>query len=542
VGRLAGWMRGGLVCILILTLLPLPLAAPPRVLAANPVRWGYYVPTAASSLASLRAAVDAFTHISPTYFLLKEDGTITSTEQPAVTAMIRSRAVKVLPMIQNTGQYDRFRAMLDTPEKMQAVLDRVVAIALRPEYDGIHIDFEGIDGGDRALLTTFMARLYERVHPFGKLVTQAVGAKTTDTRTGWSGAYDYAALAQYNDLIIIMAYDYHYAGGDPGPIAPIDWVRRVGGYSASTIGLDKTVLGINLYGYRWIVNKSPRERAAGVSYEGAVQLIERHNGQRGYDQASESEWGRYQVGEEQHEIWFESARSLEPKLAVVTGQGLAGFAFWRLGHEDPALWQLLKGVSTPATAVAPIPTTPEQTYFIETRHTLRGGFYRYWRQNGGLARFGFPLTEEFEEADPATGTRRVVQYFERARFEYNASLAGTPFEVQLGHLGRWALERAPMLPPGPRPAPPGALVFPETGRSIQQGFRAYWEANGGLAQFGLPLTDEYVEIDPWTGLGQTVQYFERARFEYHPQLEPAGQAIQLTLLGRAMLREREWVR
>lgn len=54
-------------------------------------------------------------------------------------------------------------------------------------------------------------------------------------------------------------------------------------------------------------------------------------------------------------------------------------------------------------------------------------------------------------------------------------------------------------------------VFPETGHGIGGGFRWFWEHNGGLPIFGYPLTDELQED------GRTVQYFERAVFEYHPE-------------------------
>jgi spore germination protein YaaH len=507
------------------------------------VRWGYHVTYAPTSLATLRARIDEFTHISPWYFELNEDGTLKSTEQPATTALIRSRGVKVLPMVKNVGRYERFRAMLDTPEKLAAVVDTVADVAMRPEYDGIHIDFEAIGYSERGLLTEFMARLAGRLRPAGKLVSQAVGAQTRDVTSGWSAAYDYAELAKYNDLVVIMAYDWSFPGGEPGPVAPIDWVRRVAGFAAASFGLSTTVLGIPLYGYDWVTNRTPRGLASAVSYDGAVGLLTRYGGERGYDEARASEWGRYRVGDEEHEIWFESARSIEAKLEVVRGQGLAGFATWRLGHEDSGLWQLLREFDTPASPAPFVASTRDRLYFRETRHTLRGAFLTCWRANGGLARFGYPLTEEMNETNAEDGQVYTVQYFERARLEYHPELAGTPHEVLLGHLGRWSMLRNGVLPPPPQPPPPtDDLYFPETGLVVRQGFRAYWEANGGLAQFGLPLTEEFDEHNPEDGQTYTVQYFERARFEYHPEHGGTPYEVQLGHLGRQVLRERGWVR
>ncbi|NJL34728.1 MAG: hypothetical protein HC893_13845 [Chloroflexaceae bacterium] len=73
-------------------------------------------------------------------------------------------------------------------------------------------------------------------------------------------------------------------------------------------------------------------------------------------------------------------------------------------------------------------------YFSETKHSLCEPFLSYWNNNGGLARFGFPITEPFEET--ISGWTGRVQYFERRRMEHHTENRGTPYEVQLGLLGR----------------------------------------------------------------------------------------------------------
>jgi spore germination protein YaaH len=530
----------GLLAVVLALMPPAPQVA----LAATTIRWGYYVTYADTSAASLRQRVDILTHVSPWYFRLNADGTLTSMEEPATTAFIRSRNVRVVPMIQNVARYDQFAQMLNTPEKMEAVVERIAQIGLRPEYAGVHIDFEGLGYAERPVLTEFMARLAARLRPANKLVTQAIAAKTGESAAGWAAAFDYPALAQHTDLVVIMAYDYHYATGSPGPVAPIDWVRRVARYAADTFGPQKTILGMPLYGYAWPLEKKEGDRAESVSYTGAIELLDRHDGQRGYDERQESEWGRLRRDDTDYEIWFESARSLRPKMEVMQDFRLAGFGVWRLGHEDPAFWDVVREYATPASPHPRVSDTRTRRYFPETRHTLEGKFLEYWTKNGGLARFGFPLTEPFEEVNAQDGQTYTVQYFERARFELHPELAGTPFEVLLGHTGRWALERSGSVPPAPvaHAALGEGLYFPETGRMLGGGFRSYWEQNGGLMQFGLPITDEFDERNPDDGQVYTVQYFERARFEYHPEHQGTPYEVLLGLLGRQMLRERDWIR
>jgi hypothetical protein len=95
-------------------------------------------------------------------------------------------------------------------------------------------------------------------------------------------------------------------------------------------------------------------------------------------------------------------------------------------------------------------------FFSETGNTLGGKFQQFWEKRGGLETFGFPISEPFEETSQIDGQMRIVQYFERARFEYFPEELGGFYqqqvnayglklqglrEVQLSDLGRQVLEQ-----------------------------------------------------------------------------------------------------
>ena len=149
-------------------------------------------------------------------------------------------------------------------------------------------------------------------------------------------------------------------------------------------------------------------------------------------------------------------------------------------------------------------------------------FRQFFERYGGVEIFGLPLTAGFEAGG------YTVQYFERNRFEYHAELAGTANEVLLGRLGA-DLTRDRNFAPGPETAPPGVLRFAETGHTLGGGFLAYWQAHNGLRVFGLPLSEPLEEASGDDGRTYWVQYFERARMEWHP--EHAGTPYEV-LLGR----------
>jgi hypothetical protein len=254
-----------------------------------------------------------------------------------------------------------------------------------------------------------------------------------------------------------------------------------------------------------------------------------------------------------------------------------------------------------------LPGTPEDPgtlpadayYFPQTEHAISGAFRQYWEQNGGLMRFGYPLTKVFL----AGGTR--VQYFERARFEYHPENT-PPYDVELGLLTGYLTQdrsfpKAPAITPTPTPAPPPpcpttptvtpttttiplatatptattpartpaatcvpvtpttaatvvagpitptatpeptTIYFPQTGHNLGGAFLQYWKTTGGLASYGYPISEELREINQADGKTYVVQYFERARFELHPENQPPYNVL-LGQMGRETLNGGGWYR
>ncbi len=169
----------------------------------------------------------------------------------------------------------------------------------------------------------------------------------------------------------------------------------------------------------------------------------------------------------------------------------------------------------------------QTVYVAQSGHHLtdRYGFLSYWRQNGGVLLFSYPITEEIDEHG------RIRQYFERARFEYHPQHENPEYRVQLALLGVELTEGRDF----PKTAPgSGELYFAETGHAMSGAFLRFWQKRGGLRTFGFPISEPLQEVSPADGKTYTVQYFERARFELHPEdMEPfyrqQAQALKLNL-------------
>lgn len=174
-----------------------------------------------------------------------------------------------------------------------------------------------------------------------------------------------------------------------------------------------------------------------------------------------------------------------------------------------------------------------------------GRFLQYWRDNGGLPVFGYPITPEYRENTPDGSF--IVQYFERNRFELHPEKQ-PPYDVLLGRLGddrlrqtewNWRTDEIP-----------GKQMdecswWKEVSHAICSPFKEYWESHGlkdpnldrtsrSLQLFGLPLSEARMETNT---SGDTVltQWFERARFEYHADKG----VVLLGLLGNEIQRNSE---
>jgi hypothetical protein len=175
-------------------------------------------------------------------------------------------------------------------------------------------------------------------------------------------------------------------------------------------------------------------------------------------------------------------------------------------------------------------------YFPETGFWVQGAFREFWETRGGLYIFGYPLTGVFFE----DGLNK--QYFQRAIFEFHPEHAGTQYEVLLQRLGAIRTEgRRDEEPFRPVLAQTDAncTYYPQTSHRLCHGLRTFWTNNGGLQNFGYPISEEFPERNdpPPAGDGNihTVQYFERARFEWHPENRGTRYEILLGLLGSEYL-------
>jgi spore germination protein YaaH len=262
----------------------------------------------------------------------------------------RGVAVQLVFTSFGTARNARF---FTSPAAQDAAIASLVALAARTHVDGINVDVEGIGVELLPPYAAFVGRLREalRAEIPKAQVSVATGA-------GPRGAPMAAAAAAAGaDRIFMMAYDYHYGASDVGASAPMD--RRDGNerdlvwsldlYESLGVPVDRTILGLPLYGMRWRV--AGPEIGAPRLGDGAIwvpadnpkflanpplppeldpiEIVEFYAVPPTVDPVP----GDSRATAGWQAIYVDSPRTLEPKLALADDRGLAGAGFWAIGYE-----------------------------------------------------------------------------------------------------------------------------------------------------------------------------------------------------------------
>jgi len=191
-------------------------------------------------------------------------------------------------------------------------------------------------------------------------------------------------------------------------------------------------------------------------------------------------------------------------------------------------------------------------HFPETNQDVAGRILETWESGRPYADSlfinGFPVSDLHDEQSLTDGKIYATQWFERARFEEHPENQA-PYNVLLGLLGTFVAEGRKDQPfQGIADPKNGQPYFADTKHTVgdtSEGGKAiasFWLQKGGgsaqkaIAQFGFPLSQPFSEVtkstDPnFAGKSFLVQYFQRQRFEYHPENKGTNFEVLLGLLG-----------
>jgi spore germination protein YaaH len=314
---------------------PAPPTEPTTELYAFYVNWGD------EAYESLEANIDHIDVLVPMWYHVDSNGNVTvddPAKQAQAMALIKSRNpdMKVMPLVNN---YDKSREqwnapavakMLKDPTKRAEIAQEIVDTLDGAGFDGVNIDFENFTADDKAALIAFMEELYPRAKKAGLTVSMDVIVA--------GSAYDHAELAQHVDFMVPMMYDEHWKTSPAGPISSQPWFERALQRFYTMVPPEKVVVGLGVYTYDY--GKSGK-RASSLTWQDAVDLARTEDKVIELDPTQKNAHYTYKNGSTTHNVWMLDAVSAYNQMKYATSTGARGFAYWRLGAEDPGLWKVI---------------------------------------------------------------------------------------------------------------------------------------------------------------------------------------------------------
>jgi spore germination protein len=293
---------------------------------------------------------------NPGWYTIAADGSVTNNykaEDPAMRAALSG--TMLVPTIKNYigGRFDGalVAAIVNDPVRREAHAETLTRLVIERGLDGIDVDYEGVPTTANASFTAFVQLLAAKLHEANRILSVTVHAKTSE-KTNWNGpgAQDWAAIGAVADSVKIMGYDKHYDGGAAGAIAPLDWLGQVAAYAQTTIPAGKAILGLPWYGYDWLGTDGTTvtyASATAIAQTAGATITRDVNGEATFTYSGRT-------------VFFQDLTAYKTKIDFITKNypGIAGFAAWRVGAEDPAIWTVVRELTMQAEGTAPIQGPP----------------------------------------------------------------------------------------------------------------------------------------------------------------------------------------
>ncbi len=301
------------------------------------IRAAFYVNWAPTSYTSLEQNISRLNVVFPEWFFINPNTDKLSIDIDKKALDIMNKAgVKIIPMLSNNintvFRGDVVHRILNDPEKRENLIRDILRTVDSLKLDGINIDFEELQEKKNEVLVNFQKELYEKMHARGLLVTQDVMPFNND--------YNFTELAKYNDYVVVMAYDQHSDATQPGPICHQKWIEGAIDDVVRKIPSTKIILALAGFGYNWKMNDDNRAVSAEpISYQDALTLALSFDGKIIFDNDSYNLHFSYDDDNGvQHQVHFTDAATTFNSMRFAVESGLSGVALWRLGSEDPRMW------------------------------------------------------------------------------------------------------------------------------------------------------------------------------------------------------------
>lgn len=300
---------------------------------------------ARKSFFSYPSSIDIF---APQTYQVDKNGFLVGTVKSDLLTFAKKHKIKVMPLLTNGSFHATIsRDFLDDTARQVVLINNLVLEAKNFGYIGWQIDFEQMGLSYRDKFSEFIERTYKIFQANNLKLSVAVIAQVSENPADypndlWNkliGVYDYTRLASSSDFISLMSYD------DPNSIGPVtgyDWLKKVLDFSLTKIPREKLSLGLAFYYWQWRDIDGKRVGIGGL--EGINNVIKKYQVAYHFSEEEQAPYFHYwnYKTDQGFTIWYENAKSISKKIALIKKYKLQGFSAWALGLELPSVYNVMK--------------------------------------------------------------------------------------------------------------------------------------------------------------------------------------------------------
>lgn len=348
-----------------------------------------------SSVTSAVTNADLMREVSPFWYgttmsggqmIVRRNPSYSASDLSAATTTLTNAGLRLMPSVADGSAKGQMANVLADPAKRANHIQALVDLANQPGYVGVDLDYERFaftDGSStwastQPNWTAFIQELADALHAQGKQLSVTVPPRCSDAAPYPCGGnygywvYNQATIAQYADIIRVMAYDYHY--GSPGPIAPIAWVEAIAADgAASSSPSTKFQIGVPTYGRYWTTKLTGTCPASGTAeykqiytsgaiddyaIPGLLEAVGLTQDNVTYNETYQESTFTYTKAygdcTAKRKVWYVGPQGVLVRTQLVGKYNLGAAAYWTIGGEDPSQWAAIRAY---AASLGPVKTT-----------------------------------------------------------------------------------------------------------------------------------------------------------------------------------------
>src|SRR5438309_838084 len=305
----------------------------------NEVRLAFYTNGDPYSYTSLQQHATQITHLCPEWMtVINGMGDLQIDADARLPKFAANKGIALMPLLTNlvgdTWQPEAIENLAHGPgERQDRFIQKVLSVLRNAKASGVVVDWEQIDPAYKKDITGFINKFAGALHDDNKELWLCV-------EPGQELDYiDFDALSDNVDRFVAMLFDETSDTDPPGPLASRSWFDGWVHVLLEDSDTKQWIIALGSYGYDWTIGAKKAElisfsEAMSRANDAEIKSAEVAG-------PSYSPYFYFQDEDKEHAVWFLDAATFLNQLREVRDQKAGGFALYRLGSEDPAIWDAL---------------------------------------------------------------------------------------------------------------------------------------------------------------------------------------------------------